>query len=98
MNFFEAEKMIPAKEENKKRLATRKVLTRVILVSFCSNREERIRAASPDTERNNKKNNEYPLNCSLKKRSAVIRIISSEKKIMDIRLPALSSNPFNKRF
>ena len=90
--------MIPVKEENKNRLATRKVLTRVILVSFCSNREDRIRAARPDAERNNRKNNEYPLNCSLKKRSAVMRIISREKKTTDIILPALSSNPFNKRF
>ena len=90
--------MIPVKEENKNRLATRKVLISVILVSFCSNREERIRAASPDAERNNKKNNEYPLNCSLKKRSAVMRIKSNEKKTIDIILPALSSNPFNNRF
>lgn len=98
LNFFDAENMIPVNEENTNSSATKNMLTSIILVSFCSNKDEMISAARPVTERKNRKNNEGFVRCSLKNRSVAMKIKRSEKKIMEIMLPALSSNPLSIRF
>ena len=64
LNFFDPEKMIPAKEESKKMLRTIKMQINIIFVSFCSKISDRISEISPDAEVNVRKNNDAVLRFS----------------------------------
>lgn len=64
--FLELEKIIPAREENIQMLITRKMLTKIIFVSFSKKKSEANKELNPNAEMNKRKVDEPVLKFSEK--------------------------------